>query len=43
MANGEDYAKNIPGAKLLVVPECGHVPPVEKADEYVKALFDFLP
>jgi pimeloyl-ACP methyl ester carboxylesterase len=42
LADGQDFAKNISGAKLVVVPECGHVPPVEKASEYVKAVFDFL-
>jgi len=42
LADGQDFAKNIPGAKLVVIPECGHVPPVEKADEYVRTVVYFL-
>jgi pimeloyl-ACP methyl ester carboxylesterase len=39
---GERYAKAIPGAKLVVFDECGHVPQLEKAADFNKALLDFL-
>jgi pimeloyl-ACP methyl ester carboxylesterase len=42
LESGERYAKAIPGAKLVVFDECGHVPQLEKADEFNKALLEFL-
>jgi pimeloyl-ACP methyl ester carboxylesterase len=36
------YQKAIPGAKLVMIPKCGHVPQVEKPDEFIAALEDFL-
>ena len=36
------YQKAIPGAKVVIVPECGHVPQIEKPDAYVAALETFL-
>ena len=36
------YQKAIPGAKVVIVPECGHVPQVEKPDAFVAALETFL-
>ena len=36
------YQKAIPGAKLVIVPECGHVPQIEKPDAFVAALEGFL-
>lgn len=39
---GERYAKAIPGAKLVVFDQCGHVPQLEKAADFNKALLDFL-
>jgi pimeloyl-ACP methyl ester carboxylesterase len=36
------YARLIPGAKLTIVPECGHVPQIEKPDAFVAGLEAFL-
>jgi pimeloyl-ACP methyl ester carboxylesterase len=36
------FEKAIPGAKLVVIPKCGHVPQIEKPDEFVAALQDFF-
>ena len=36
------YQKAIPGAKLVIIPECGHVPQIEKPDAFVAALEGFL-
>ena len=39
---GERFQKGIPGAKLVVIDQCGHVPHSEKPQEFNKALMDFL-
>ena len=39
---GERYQKGIPGAKLVVIDQCGHVPQSEKPQELNKLLMDFL-
>jgi pimeloyl-ACP methyl ester carboxylesterase len=36
------YARLIPGAKLAIIPECGHLPPLEKPDEFHAAVTEFL-
>jgi pimeloyl-ACP methyl ester carboxylesterase len=40
--SGERYVKEIPGAKLITFDQCGHVPPREKAPEFVSAVETFL-
>ncbi len=42
LADGQDYASKIPGAKLVVIPECGHAPSIEKPQEFVAAVDSFL-
>lgn len=42
LADGKDYAAKIPGAKLVIVPECGHAPSVEKPKEFLAAVEKFL-
>lgn len=42
LADGEDFAKNIAGAKLVVLPNCGHAPPIERAPEFLSAVSEFL-
>jgi pimeloyl-ACP methyl ester carboxylesterase len=42
LADGKDFAKGIKGSKLVIVPECGHGTPIEKADAFLKALQDFM-
>ena len=34
-AVGREYARLIPNSELAVLPACGHMPNVEKADEFV--------
>jgi triacylglycerol lipase len=36
------FERLIDGAKLQVIPQCGHLPPLEKAGEFVRAVTDFL-
>jgi 2-hydroxy-6-oxonona-2,4-dienedioate hydrolase len=38
----EKFRAGIPGAKLVVFEQCGHVPQLEKPVEFNKALIDFL-
>lgn len=35
-------ASEIPGAKLVVIPNCGHVPQEEKPQEFLSAVEEFL-
>ena len=37
-----EMAKAIPGAKLITIPECGHMTQVEKPDVVTQALLDWL-
>jgi pimeloyl-ACP methyl ester carboxylesterase len=39
---GQLYHQAIPGSELVVIDNCGHVPQVEKPQEFVKAALDFL-
>jgi pimeloyl-ACP methyl ester carboxylesterase len=39
---GERYAAGIAGAKLVTFDKCGHVPPIEKTEEFVTAVTAFL-
>jgi pimeloyl-ACP methyl ester carboxylesterase len=42
----KDYAlawqRLIPGSKLTIIPECGHVPPIEQRTAFLAALEGFL-
>jgi pimeloyl-ACP methyl ester carboxylesterase len=42
LVDGQDYANKIPGAKLVVIPECGHAPSLEKPQEFLAAVDTFL-
>jgi pimeloyl-ACP methyl ester carboxylesterase len=42
LAMGKAFAEDIPGAQLLVIEQCGHVPQMEKAAEFNAALLKFL-
>jgi pimeloyl-ACP methyl ester carboxylesterase len=42
IASGERYAAGIPGARMTSFEKCGHVPPIEKTDEFVSAVTAFL-
>ena len=39
---GELYKKAIKGSDLVVIDNCGHIPEVEKPDEFIKTALDFL-
>jgi pimeloyl-ACP methyl ester carboxylesterase len=42
IASGERYAAGIAGAKLVSFDKCGHVPPIEKTEEFLAAVTVFL-
>jgi pimeloyl-ACP methyl ester carboxylesterase len=42
IASGERYAAGIAGAKLISFEKCGHVPPIEKTEEFLGAVTTFL-
>src|SRR5229473_1159004 len=42
IASGERYAAGIPGAKLVSFDKCGHVPAIEKTEEFLAAVMPFL-
>jgi abhydrolase domain-containing protein 6 len=42
LADGEQYKREIAGSELVVFDQCGHVPQVEKAGEFNKAVLAFL-
>jgi len=42
VAMGERYAAGIAGAKLVSFDKCGHVPPIEKTEEFLAAVTTFL-
>jgi pimeloyl-ACP methyl ester carboxylesterase len=42
LASGEKLRDGIRGAKLVVFEGCGHVPQIEKSDEFNRALLEFL-
>ena len=39
---GERYAAGIAGAKLVSFEKCGHVPAIEKTEEFLAAVVAFL-
>ena len=42
LSSAERYQKGIAGAKLVVIDQCGHIPQIEKPQEFNKALLEFL-
>jgi pimeloyl-ACP methyl ester carboxylesterase len=42
IASGERYAAGIAGAKMVSFDKCGHVPAVEKTEEFLAAVMPFL-
>jgi pimeloyl-ACP methyl ester carboxylesterase len=42
IASGERYAAGIAGAKMVSFEKCGHVPPIEKTEEFLAAVMPFL-
>jgi pimeloyl-ACP methyl ester carboxylesterase len=39
---GEQYRRLLPRAALQVLEDCGHLPPIEKPDEFSRAVIEFL-
>lgn len=39
---GQLYQQAIPGAELVVIDQCGHLPQVEKPEEFVRCALAFL-
>ena len=39
---GEEYQRLIPGARLTVLPGCGHLPPIEQPEPCAAAVLQFL-
>lgn len=42
LSMGERFQKGIPGAKLVVFEQCGHIPQMEKPVEFNRTLIEFL-
>lgn len=42
LAYGEAYARGIPGARLVRIERCGHVPPFERPERFVEVVESFL-
>ncbi len=42
VAHAALYAERIPGARVAVMDECGHVPHVEQAEQFARVVADFL-
>jgi pimeloyl-ACP methyl ester carboxylesterase len=42
IVSGERYAAGIAGAKMVSFDKCGHVPPIEKTEEFIAAVTGFL-
>jgi pimeloyl-ACP methyl ester carboxylesterase len=42
LEQGREYAAGIPGAKLVIVPDCGHGPAIEKPKEFLDAVIPFV-
>ena len=42
VARAEKFRDGIAGAKLAVIEQCGHLPQLEKPDEFNRAVLDFL-
>lgn len=40
--HGQDAVRHLPDGHLVLLPRCGHAPPVEKPADFVEALLDFL-
>jgi pimeloyl-ACP methyl ester carboxylesterase len=42
LAHGRYYAEHIPGARLEIVEQCGHMLPFEKCDDFVRLVSEFV-
>ncbi len=42
LALGEAYQRGIPGARLITIDRCGHLPPFEEPERFARVVLDFL-
>jgi 2-hydroxy-6-oxonona-2,4-dienedioate hydrolase len=42
LEKGREYQRSIPGARFVVIPECSHIPSLERPDEFNRVVLDFL-
>jgi pimeloyl-ACP methyl ester carboxylesterase len=42
IAQGRAYAQGIPGARLSIIPDCGHGPSIEKPVEFLVSVLPFI-
>jgi len=42
LAYGEAWARGIPGARLVTIERCGHLPPLEQPDRFAEVVLDFF-
>jgi triacylglycerol lipase len=42
LPEGDRFNKDIPGSKMIVIDECGHIPNIEKPGEFNAAVLKFL-
>jgi pimeloyl-ACP methyl ester carboxylesterase len=40
-AHAREIARRVPGAELVIFPDCGHIPAYEKPEEFRRAVFDW--
>jgi pimeloyl-ACP methyl ester carboxylesterase len=40
--DAEKFHRDISGAKLVIIPQCGHLPEEEKPDEFTVSILDFM-
>jgi pimeloyl-ACP methyl ester carboxylesterase len=40
--DGRDFASRIPGARLVIVPDSGHAPEIEKPEAVLAAMEPFV-
>src|SRR5262249_20814089 len=42
VACGEQYRRPLPDSRLVVLDDCGHLPPFEQPDRFARLVLDFL-
>ena len=40
--DAKKFGRGIPGARVVIIDQCGHVPQIEKPEEFNRALLEFL-
>ncbi len=38
----EDFQSKIPGSQVVILSECGHIPMIEKPEEFASTVTEFL-